>query len=150
MYPLKLHKNLNLDKWATYSRGQQILMIANELNRANNFIKTGETDSVNMCYERAFELTDLTSSDSRWLENGRELRRFRELLAMLYADKHKNAELNQQLYMGLLRLSGEAYRMLYPEKAEKEQINETCFKCRRGAAEFYEDCSHSPGDAKIG
>ena len=120
MYPLKLHKNLNLDKWATYSRGQQILMIANELSRANNFIKTGKTDSVNMCYERAFELTDLTSSDSRWLGKGRELRRFRELLAMLYAGKHKNAELNQQLYMGLLRLSGEAYRKLYPEKAEKE------------------------------
>ena len=89
-------------------------MIANELNRAKNFIESGKTDSVNMCYERAFELTDLTSSDSKWRGKSRELRRFRELLAMQYAAREKDASVNKMLYIGLLRLSAEAYRMLYP------------------------------------
>ncbi len=114
MYPLKLHKNLNQEKWAAYPKGQQILMIANELNRAKNFIKNGKTDSVNMCYERAFELTDLTSSDAKWRGKSRELRRFRELLAMQYTEKEKDASINQMLYVGLIRLSADAYRMLYP------------------------------------
>ncbi len=116
MYPLKLHKSLDIDKWATYSKGRQILMIANELNRAKNFIENGKTEAVNMCYERAFELTDLTSSDVKWRGKSRELRRFRELLAMQYVEEEKDATINQMLYLGLIRLSADAYRMLYPAK----------------------------------
>lgn len=105
-----------MEKWSAHSKGQQILMIANELNRAKNFIESGRLDSVNMCYERAFELTDMTSSDSKWRGQGRELRRFREMLAMQYISLEKDAAMNQALYLGLLRLSPEAYRMLYPAK----------------------------------
>ncbi len=116
MYPLVLHKNLTPEKWARHSEGEQILMIANELNRAKNLIKTGNINAVNLCYERAFELTDLTSSDPRWRGKGRELRRFREMLAMQYVSAQKDAEMNQALYIGLIRLSAEACRLLYPAK----------------------------------
>lgn len=117
MYELVLHKGLTLEKWSAYSEAQQVLMISNELNRAKNFIQDGQTDAVNMCYERAFELTDMTSSDLKWRGKGRELRRFREMLGMQYASPKKDPKMNQALYIGLLRLSAEAYRMLYP--AEK-------------------------------
>jgi len=121
MYPLVLHKNLSLEKWATRSKGQQILMIANELNRAANFISSGKINAVNLCYERAFELTDLTSSDPKWRGHGRELRRFRELLAMQYINPQKDEEMNRALYVGLIRLSAEANRLLFPGKEMKEK-----------------------------
>lgn len=114
MYDLKLHKGLTLEKWSTYSEAQQVLMISNELNRAKNFIAAGNVEAVNMCYERAFEITDLTSSDSKWKGKRRELRRFRELLAEQYVASTKDAHINQLLFLGLLRLSPEAYRTLYP------------------------------------
>ncbi len=114
MYDLILHKGLTLEKWSSYPESRQVLMISNELNRAKNFIADGNVEAVNMCYERAFELTDLTTSDKKWQGKRREMRRFREMLAKLYADKDKNAEENQMLFIGLLRLSPEAYRTLYP------------------------------------
>ena len=116
MYELVLHKGLTLEKWSAYTEAKQVLMISNELNRAKNFIRDGNTEAVNMCYERAFELTDLTTSDIKWKGKCREMRRFREMLAMLYVDEKKDSQVNHMLYLGLLRLSPEAYRMLYPEK----------------------------------
>ncbi len=116
MYPLVLHKNITIEKWVRHSKGQQILMIANELNRAKNLIHKGNISAVNLCYERAFELTDLTSSDPKWRGHGRELRRFREMLAMQYANPQKDERMNQALYVGLIRLSAEACRLLYPAK----------------------------------
>ena len=118
MYQLLLHKELNLEKWSDRTKAQQILMIANELNRANNFIKSVQPDSVNLCYERAFELIDLTSSDIKWKGRIKEFRRCRELLAEQYMNEKKDKKVNKQLYMGLLRLSPEAYKILYPAKID--------------------------------
>lgn len=114
MYELVLHKGLTLEKWSAYSEAKQVLMISNELNPAKNFIQDGNTDAVNMCYERAFELTDLTTSDIKWKGKRSEMRRFREMLAMQYMSSEKDVNMNNALYLGLLRLSAEAYRMLYP------------------------------------
>ena len=93
MYPLILHKNLNEEKWFRYSLSQQVLMIANELNRVKNFILSNRFPEVNSCYERAFELIDLTSADPKWSGNRlKELRRFRELLAQQYISEEKSRE----------------------------------------------------------
>ncbi|MFA6924289.1 MAG: hypothetical protein WC223_08555 [Bacteroidales bacterium] len=54
------HKNLTVEKWSVYSKAQQILMIANELNRAKNMPEKNKINETNLCYERAFELIDLT------------------------------------------------------------------------------------------
>ncbi len=116
MYALKLHKKLTAEKWAAYSRAQQILMIANELQRAKNFIAKKQYEACSLCYERAFELTDMTCADIRWRGKLKELRRFRELLAQLYVSDKKDERKNDLLYMGLLRLSSEAYRTLFPAK----------------------------------
>jgi hypothetical protein len=113
MYPLKLHKNLTPEKWAGYSKGQQILMIANELNRAKNWIKKNQRDETNQCYERAFELIDLTTEDLKWMAGIRELLRCREVLAELYMQQQKNGALNHMAYECLIALSSEAYNLMH-------------------------------------
>jgi hypothetical protein len=112
MYPLLLHANLTIAKWSTYSIGQQILMIANELNRAGNWIEKGQNFETNMCYERAFELIDLTKEDVRWKGHLRELCRMREILGELYIQNSKDIILNKSAYDALISMSSEAYNLL--------------------------------------
>ena len=113
MYPLIHHKNLTLEKWSKYTRGQQVLMIGNELNRATNLLKNNMMPEVKNCYERAMELTDLTSADIKWKGRLKELRRFREVLAELYSKQDGDEELNFNLYNCLIMMIPEAYNMLH-------------------------------------
>lgn len=113
MYPLVHHKNLPKEKWFKYSRGQQILMIGNELNRANNLLKNNMIPEVLNCYERAMELTDLTTADLKWKGHLKELRRFREVLGELYSKKDGDANLSSELYKCLIEMLPEAYNMLH-------------------------------------
>ena len=112
MYELQHHKSLRLEKWARYSGGHQILMTANELNRAGNLIGKGMQSEVKTCYERAMELTDLTSADTKWSGRLKELRRFREVLASLYSDPTEDADLNRCLYDNLIKMEVEAYNII--------------------------------------
>ena len=117
MYRLRQHKNLTLEKWSGYPKEQQVLMIANELNRAGNWIDKLATEEVNNCYERALELTDLTSSDRKWQGNARwELRRFRQMLAIQYTNPEKDAMVNRQLYNLLVQTVPEAWNLLRPSE----------------------------------
>jgi len=82
MYPLRFHPSLPR-RWPGFPRHQQILMIANELNRAKNSITGQDYAEAANAYERAFELVDLTvESVSGTLRY--ELLRFREVLAGVY------------------------------------------------------------------
>ena len=112
MYALEHHKTLTLEKWSNYSRAQQVLMIANEMNRAGNLIEKNMITEVKNCYERAFELIDLTTADLKWKGRLKELRRFRELLAVLYLEKEKKAETNEKLKNALIKMNIEAYNMI--------------------------------------
>jgi hypothetical protein len=78
------HTHLTSDKWKLFSIDKQILMIANELNRAKNWIEKEDFDKVSSCYERAFELIDLTVECSKNNNFIRELLRYREQLALSY------------------------------------------------------------------
>jgi hypothetical protein len=110
---MKHHKSLTLQKWTSYPKGQQIMMIANELNRAKNWIIKKSTEDVNLCYERAFELTDLTIADLKWQGSLKELLRFREYLAEQYFNKEKNLKINHKISAGLIALVPESYNMLH-------------------------------------
>ncbi|MEJ2053504.1 MAG: hypothetical protein P8X42_06250 [Calditrichaceae bacterium] len=113
MYPLVHHKNLSIEKWSRYTKGQQILMIGNELNRAKNLLEKNMMPEVKNCYERAMELTDLISGDQKWRGRLKELRRFREVLSELYLDDAGNPALNYKLYKTLIEMIPEAYNMLH-------------------------------------
>ena len=70
-------------------------------------------EEVKFCYERAFELTDLTSEDPKWRGRLKELRRFREVLASIYCEADGNPEANKKLYDTLIKMVPEAYNMLH-------------------------------------
>ena len=113
MYALQQHKNLTAEKWFNYSQAQQVLMIANELNRAKNWIIKQDVQHVNACYERALELADLTGEDRRWKRSSKkELRRFREVLAALYINPEKDAGQNTTIYRLLLQMVPQAWNLL--------------------------------------
>ena len=111
MYPLKLHRQLNPEKWATYSKTQHILMVSNELNRALNCLSSNHQNDAEKCYERAIELTDLIVEDKRWSGALKELLRFREILSELFL--FKDIELNRLALSTLLLFNVEAYNMLH-------------------------------------
>lgn len=109
MYQLKLHKNLDQQKWDSFAKDKQILMIANELNRAKNWIARGNPEEVTNCYERAIELLDLTISLTAKRNLLRELLRFRDVLCSQYISEEKDALANQKLFNLLLSINKNSY-----------------------------------------
>ena len=112
MYKLKLHKNLDASRWCTFPQSQQILMIANEINRAKNWIKRGDSKEVKNSYERAFELLDLTISITNEKNRLKELLRFRELLGAQYIAKKNDININKKLFEVLVSLDKNSYASL--------------------------------------
>lgn len=111
MYPLKLHSNLDPEKWSGYSKTQQVLMISNELNRAINCLLGNHFPDAEKCYERAIELTDLTVEDQRWGNGIKELLRFREGLSGLFLSK--DLHITRQYLSTLLSFNVDAYNILH-------------------------------------
>ena len=107
MYKLVFHKNMTIEKWSSFPRMQQLLMIANELNRAQNALEKGDTENAIHAWERAFELTDLTVEDKKNGRLLRELIRFREMMGENFISH--DAFLNKALMNGLIQLDPAAY-----------------------------------------
>ena len=92
-------------------------MIANELNRAKNWLDKNDLEETKNCYERGFELLDLTVSTARNKNFVRELLRFREVMAGQYMDitaKKNTAQKDKLsvLYDTLLLLNKDSYTLL--------------------------------------
>ena len=119
MYKLKLHKNLNPDRWQKFSVKQRELMIANELNRAKNWIEKKDLGEVKNCYERALELLDLTIATTKNKNRLKEYLKLREMMGKFYIEKKGNLipkgivdsegidEFNSQLFTCICTLSKE-------------------------------------------
>ena len=105
MYKLKLHKNLTPNKWQKFSVKQRELMIANELNRAKNWIEKNDLQEVNNCYERALELLDLTVEITKSGNRLREYLRLREMIGKLYIEKKGRLKLNNQVFNCICTMS---------------------------------------------
>lgn len=112
MYKLIYHRNMTCEKWNIFSKSKQILMIANEINRANNLLINNNFNEVNKCYERAFELIDLSVADPKWNKHLKEILRMREILSQLYISKKKAKDLNYKLMKTLISLTPESYNLL--------------------------------------
>ncbi len=105
MYKLKLHKNLESAKWQKFSMKQRELMIANELNRAKNWIEKKDLEEVKNCYERALELLDLTVEITKSGNRLREYLRLREIMGKLYVEKRGRPKLNNQVFNCICTMS---------------------------------------------
>jgi hypothetical protein len=106
------HVELAQDRWSAFTLDQQILMIANEMNRAFRLVLSADIDRVKNSYERVLHLTDLTvraqtKSALRW-----ELLRWRDLIAELYIDDTTRPDEHRQAFRCLLYFTPEASRQI--------------------------------------
>ena len=106
------HAGLSPERWARYPRGQQILMIANEMNRASKLLGAEDRERLRGSYERVLALTDLTIrvNDARSLR--RELLRWRDLVAELYIAAEADPVAHGAMFRALLQLHPEAWKQL--------------------------------------
>jgi hypothetical protein len=81
------HGSLSPQRWSSFTFDQQILMIANEMNRGSKLLTPLDRARLFPCYERVLALTDLTVRVQDRPSRRRELLRWRDLVAaMLVAD----------------------------------------------------------------
>ncbi len=109
---LKHHKTLTIEKWETFPLSKQIIMIANELNRAGNWLKKDDSAEAKLCYERALELLYLTISVLKDKRKLKELLRFQEMLAYLYTNTEAAAKENSALLKALISLDKDSFALL--------------------------------------
>ena len=102
------HRNLTSEKWSKYAFPQQVLMIANELNRARNCLKANDSSGVDNAYTRALELVWITIDGLKKRNRRREMLRWREMLLSEYSGKKKSLRTNGLLLRTLLLLTTES------------------------------------------
>ncbi len=109
---LKYHKTLTEEKWSKFPFFKQILMIANELNRASKWIEKNDFLEVKFCYERSFELLYLTIETLKDKRKLRELLRFKEMMAMFYTKDKPDIKQNLTLLKALILLDKDSFSVL--------------------------------------
>ena len=105
------HDSLTAARWSQFSLDQQILMIANEMNRATKSLEAEDSRRLENCYERVLALTDLTIQGSTKSTLRGELLRWRDLVAELYVTTRTtvpNARDHEASFKCLLLFTAEA------------------------------------------
>jgi hypothetical protein len=97
------HASLTLERWAAFSRDQQILMIANEMNRAGRLFGARDRGRLANAYERVLRLADLTAESQASRSLRRELLRWREMAGALYLEPDEEG--HRALFRALLLLT---------------------------------------------
>ena len=98
------HASLTIQRWLTFTRDQQLLMIANEMNRASKLLAQQDLPRLAAGYERVLRLVDLTVETRPRRGLCRELLRWRDLVAELYVSQDFDATRHRQIFYALLRL----------------------------------------------
>lgn len=80
----KQHPALSPERWRSFDADEQLLMIANEMNRVRHSIDAGHEVSRRLGYERVLALTDLTIGVTQRKGLRRELLRWRDLAADMF------------------------------------------------------------------
>lgn len=96
------------ERFGSFPKHQQLLMVANELNRASHLLD--DPREYISCLERALELLDLLSGEMHWRPALRELRRARQLIAQYYIGPQPVGM--QALMRTLIQLDPTAWRIL--------------------------------------
>lgn len=104
--------DLDVNSWRRFDFPTQILMVANELNRAANALRRGDQRAATLAYARALELADLTAEANRAPNLLRELRRWRSLAAREFLNPAKALPTTLTLLKVLLLFTGESSRQI--------------------------------------
>jgi pantothenate kinase len=106
------HGSLSPERWAAFSRDQQLLMIANEMNRASSLTDAANLASFRRCYERVLRLVDLTVEVNASSALRRELLRWRELAAAIFIAPGPSLAEHRELFRALLLLNPQAAKQI--------------------------------------
>ncbi len=106
------HAGLSLERWASFSLDQQVLMVANEMNRAAKLMAPSERARLRNCYERILQLTDLTLQVGGRAALRRELLCWRDLVSALYLAPAPDPDAHTAAFRALLRLTPEASKQI--------------------------------------
>ncbi|MCU0725865.1 MAG: hypothetical protein MUE73_08775 [Planctomycetes bacterium] len=106
------HATLSAERWRDFPVDRQVLMIANEMNRAGKFLGPGDESRLRNSLERVLALTDLTIvvNDRGGLR--RELLRWRDLVAELFAAERPEAARHAEAFRALVVLLPGPARLL--------------------------------------
>jgi hypothetical protein len=106
------HSGLSAERLARFTRGQQLMAIANEMNRASKLFGPDDKERLGKAHERVLALVDLTVevNDARSLR--RELLRWRDLVAEQYAASARDPQAHARAFRALLQLHPETWRQL--------------------------------------
>ncbi len=106
------HASLSPERWATFSRDQQILMIGNEMNRATRRLRLADRPGLLLAYERILRLVDLTVEVQTGYGLRRELLRWRDLIAEMYANPGLQPDHHLAAFRALLQLTPASARQI--------------------------------------
>lgn len=106
------HASLSPERWAAFTLDRQVLMIANEMNRAAKLMGAADRQRLLNAYERVLQLTDLTIRVNQRRGLRRELLRWRDLIAQLYIEPESDPARHAQAFRCLLRFTPEASRQI--------------------------------------
>jgi len=99
------HASLSPERWASFSRDQQILMIGNEMNRASRLLRRADRPGLLLAYERVLRLVDLTVEVQPSYGLRRELLRWRDLIAEIYVSLELQPDQHFAAFRALLQLT---------------------------------------------
>lgn len=106
------HASLSPERWAKFTRDQQLMMIANEMNRASKLMAPEDRERLKSAYARVLQLTDLTVAVRRERGLRKELLRWRELVARLWLRPDGDPAAHRQAFRALLLFSYETAKQI--------------------------------------
>jgi hypothetical protein len=106
------HSGLSVERWATFTLDQQVLMIGNEMNRAAGMMSPDDRERLRGAYARILQLTDLTIAVQERPTLRKELLRWRDFAALMYLSERPDPQQHSALFRCLLRFTPVAARQV--------------------------------------
>jgi hypothetical protein len=106
------HAALTLERWRRFALPQQLLMIANEMNRASRLQEPADRERLRGSYERVLALADLTIQANERRSLRRELLRWRDLIGEMYLGPEAQPAAHAAAFRALLQFHPETWRQL--------------------------------------
>ncbi|MBI5710723.1 MAG: hypothetical protein HZC42_10535 [Candidatus Eisenbacteria bacterium] len=106
------HASLSPERWARFTADQQLMMIANEMNRASKLMAPADRERLKSAYARVLQLTDLTVAVRPERGLRRELLRWRDLVAGLWLEPGSSPAVHREALRHLLLFSFQTARQI--------------------------------------
>jgi hypothetical protein len=108
----KQHASLELEQWARFKLEDQILMVANEMNRARKLGSPDDRQRLLNTYARVLRLIELTAATKPRLTVIIELLRVKSLVAKLYSLPVFDLSTHNMVFRSLLLLTPKSAKQI--------------------------------------